>query len=505
NLYTPTVYRKGARLYDMMHTYVGEEGFRKGMDLYFERHDGQAVTMEDFVRAMDDANGVDLSDQFFRWFTQSGTPNVTVTSHYDEASQTFTLTVEQTCADTPEQKSEDKAPFRIPLRVGLVGSSGEDLKGYSVGGSVREEPTGTSVVLDITERSQTFTFHGVSEKPIPSLLRNFSAPVIIHHSYTDEDLRFLLKHDSDPFARFDAGQQLMTREIERLLAGESTVEPKTLEAFAHMLEDESLDPALIAETLTPPSVETLALGKEAVDFCAVSKARDSFLQQLARTEQEAMLRTYHRLDEHLAGVEYKRDLLSLGQRRLKNTLLRHLVTLEEGDVLSLASSQMQATNMTDQLSAFSALCRVHGPVSTAAIDAFREQWQDNSLVMNKWLMAQAQGVRQGALDLMRSLEPYATVDNPNAMKSLYNGFANNHEQFHDPSGQGYDYLADKVIEIDRDNEQVAGMIVRAFKTYGQLPPEQQAFMKRALERIDASEGISATVQSSVQKILQSVS
>ncbi len=501
NLYTPTVYRKGARLYDMMHTYVGEKGFRKGMDLYFERHDGQAVTMEDFTRAMDDANGTQLSEQFFRWFTQAGTPTLTVSSHYDADEQTYRLTVEQKCPDTPGQPSNSKEPFRIPLRVGLMGQDGADIQGYTVEGRVIDEPSQSSVILDLTEESQTFTFHGVAEEPTPSLLRNFSAPVLVHYDYSDEELHFLLKHDSDSFARFDAGQQLMTREIQKLVSGSSSVTPEALHAFGHMLEDSALDPALVAEILTPPSVETLALDYDPVDFCLLAQARESFLRQLASTQKNAMLETYQRLEQELSGEEYKRDLLSLGQRRLKNTLMSHLSLLEEEDVLSAAASQIKATNMTDQLSALAALCRGSSEERGSAIESFYEQWNDNSLVMNKWLMAQARGLREDAIGQMRSLEAHTSVDNPNSLKSLYLAFAANHAQFHDPSGQGYEYIADKVIEIDQANEQVAGMLVRVFKTYGQLTAEQRKHMKSALERIDETEGISATVQSSVQKIL----
>ena len=494
NFYTATVYEKGAELCRMIHTLAGPKRFRKGMDLYFERHDGHAATVEDFLDAISDGAGLDLA-QFRRWYSQSGTPEVLVTGRYDAARETYTLKMTQVCAATPGQAIKDA--YHIPIAVGLVGPDGKDMPLQLEG---EEKPGGRTRVLSLTERTQSFRFRNVTEKPVPSLLRGFTAPVTLTANLKERDWVFLMAHDSDPFNRWEAAQRyssgLLISMVEAVRTGGRR---RRGVAFAEMvssvLADKKIDPDFAAQMITLPGEQTIAqlIGKD-VDVDAIHEAREALRASVAEEAQDALAHAYERL--RIDGP-YSPDAAHAGRRALRNACLAYLAVAPGGDGVTLAARHFaEAGNMTDQIAGLTVLAGIDCPERVEALDRFYGQWKGDHLVMDKWLAIQAMSSLPGTLDEVRRLieHPAFTIRNPNKVRALIGSFATaNQLRFHAADGAGYALVADKVLELDPLNPQVAARLLGAFKSWRQLEPGRRKLMSRQLQRIAGTEGISRDV------------
>ena len=483
NFYTSTVYEKGAEVVRMIRTLIGAQNFRKGMDLYFARHDGQAVTCDDFVRAMADASGADLS-QFMRWYDQAGTPILEVKGEYDAAARRYALSVKQSCPPTPGQ--ETKLPFHIPLAVGLVGPDGRDLLAE-----------GTRV-LSVKQPEERFVLGNVEAKPVLSLLRNFSAPVIVRHDYTGAELTHLMAHDSDPFNRWEAGQRLalgiMLRGIAAVQGGRALEVPRAFaDAAARVVADSSKDPAFAAEMLALPSENYVAEQMQVVDPDAVHAVRDELRRRLADALREEVLAVYR---AYRGASPYSPDAVSAGRRALKNSALGLLMELGDAAMRALCMKQFEAAdNMTDALAALSMLANCDCPERTRALDAFYGKWKNEPLVVDKWLAVQSTTRLPSALaDVKRLMaHPAFNLKNPNKVYALIGGFRANQVRFHAADGSGYLFLAEQVIALDAINPQVAARMARGFDRWKKFDAGRQAHARAALERIHDAKGISKGV------------
>lgn len=490
NFYTMTVYEKGSEVVRMYQTLLGRDGFRNGMDLYFQRHDGQAVTTEDFLAAMADANGADLA-QFQRWYDQAGTPEVAVRMEYDAAAKTCTLHVTQSCPATPE--AAHKQPFLIPLAVGLLGSEGQDLVG--------------TAVLKLTEYAQQFSFNDIPEMPVPSLLRGFSAPVRLSYPYTSAELIFLMKHDSDAFNRWDAGQRLAMETILAMLAAQERGEACGLEhdfisAYQAVLTDANLDPALRAEAMTLPSEADIAEVARPCDPEAIHAIRELIYTTLANALRIDLETLYDALN---TDGEYTVDALSIGRRSLKNVCLDYLGRVKDEGIHALCHQQYQtAGNMTDALAALAVLNRIQCPERDAALQHFHDRWQHDALVMDKWFAVQAVSPLPETLAEIQTLMQHPLFDlrNPNKVRALIGSFAmRNPLHFHAQDGSGYVFLADNVLQLDAMNPQIASRMVRPLMSWRHYEPVRSGLMKAQLERIQAQQGLSGDVFEIVSKSL----
>lgn len=500
NFYTVTVYEKGAEVVHLYQTLLGQDGFRRGLDLYFERHDGQAVTTEDFLAAMADANHADLS-QLQRWYDQAGTPEVKVTMTYDAAQQSCTLHCTQSCPPTPE--NAHKQPFLIPVEVGLLDEQGQAILLRLQNDS--SEPV-LSKVLALTETSQTFTFTQVPTQPIPSLLRNFSAPVRLEYAYSDADLMFLMQHDSDAFNRWDAGQRLAMRTFLQLLEQLQANEPLGLEhdfiqAWQAVLNDERLDYALRAEALSLPSEADIAEVARPVDPEAIHTVRHFVLATLAKALRMDLERCYQRLQQ----ADYRIDTASVGQRRLKNVCLSWLGHLEDRSIHELCMQQyQQANNMTDALAALAVLTDIDCPERETALQQFSERWQDDTLVMDKWFSLQAVSSSPHTLEQVKKLMQHPLFDlrNPNKVRALIASFCmRNPLRFHALDGSGYRFLTEQVLALNSLNPQIAARLVRPLMSWRHYEAERSALMKQQLEQIQAHTELSPDVYEIVSKSL----
>ena len=501
NFYTSTIYNKGAEVIRMYHRLLGKEGFRKGMDLYFKRHDGQAVTTDDFLAAMSDANDVDFN-QFRHWYKQAGTPVLDINSAYDESAKEFQLHVRQSCPETPGQV--DKQPFLIPLGIGLLGPDGEDLPLQLAGES---SPEGTSRTLKVTAAEQTFTFINVPVAPTPSLLRGFSAPVKIHYPYSRADLAFLFAHDNDSFNRWEAGQRLATDVILKMVDGlnddlETETPEDFLAAFRTALTDKNADPALLTLALTLPGEMELAEAMEIADPGAIHSARQGLRKALA-TELEGEFNAV------MAAMQdnglYSLEPQAIGRRSLKNLCLSYLTLLNETEIDQDCFEQfVEADNMTDRMAALACLVYNRLPKWEEALAAFYHQFQSDPLVVDKWFSLQATSPRQETLTVVKELmeHPAFTMRNPNRVRSLIGAFAHgNPAFFHDLSGAGYVFIADRVLELDAINPQVAARMVAPLSRWRRYDNDRQLLMRRQLERIQAQDGLSSDVGEIVTKSL----
>ncbi|WP_027949523.1 aminopeptidase N [Haliea salexigens] len=462
NFYTVTIYEKGAEVVRMIHTLLGEERFRAGSDLYFQRHDGQAVTCEDFVRAMEEASGVDLQ-QFRRWYSQAGTPLVSAEGRYDADAQRFFLTLRQSCPATPGQAV--KEPLVIPVALGLLGSKGNLPLCLDTDDDVS---TATHRVLVLSEPEQTFVFEHVTEAPVPALLRGFSAPVRLACDYTSAQLRALMSREDDGFLRWDAAQQYALRVINEIQAQqaageEGVLDPEYLAACGDLLRDTELDPALVAEMLSLPGenyLADLAAANGGADVDAIHAARKAVRSGIATTHRDALQACYLRLEN---SAPYAPDAAQIGARRLRNVCLDYLA-LAGADGLLLAEAQFAgASNMSDRLAALQALA-FHGDATRRdpALQKFHADWQHETLVMNKWLQLQATIPAPGTLEQVQQLlqHPVFDVRNPNKVRALIGAFANaNPLVFHRADGAGYRLLADMVMQIDSLNPQLAARLL----------------------------------------------
>ncbi|MDP4571735.1 aminopeptidase N [Pseudomonas sp. LPH60] len=505
NFYTLTVYEKGSEVVGMIHTLLGAEGFRKGSDLYFERHDGQAVTCDDFVKAMEDANGVDLT-QFKRWYSQAGTPRLAVSESYDAAAKTYSLTFRQSCPQTPDKV--EKLPFVIPVELGLLDSKGA---GMALRLSGENAAQGTSRVISVTEAEQTFTFVDITEQPLPSLLRGFSAPVKLSFPYSRDQLMFLMQHDSDGFNRWDAGQQLAVQVLQELIAqhqqGQALVmDERLVTALGTVLADDSLDQAMVAEMLSLPGEAYLTEISEVADVEAIHAAREFARQQLADSLFDALWKRYQTNRSVSKATAYVAESEHFARRALQNIALSYLMLTHKPEVLAAAIEQFDsADNMTERLTALAVL--VNSPFEAEkaqALAVFAENFKDNALVMDQWFSVQAGSPLPGGLERVKALmqHPAFNLKNPNKVRALVGAFAGqNLINFHAADGSGYRFLADLVIQLNGFNPQIASRQLAPLTRWRKYDSARQALMKGELERIRASGDLSSDVFEVVSKSL----
>jgi aminopeptidase N len=510
NFYTVTIYEKGAEVVRMYQTMFGRAGFRRGMDLYFKRHDGQAVTCDDFFAAMADANAGVLSaaerSQWFRWYGQAGTPRLSVTDEYDARARTYTLRARQSCPPSPGQ--EEKKPFVIPVTLGLI-----DRKGAEVALRLAGETAGrgTETTLLATGSENVFVFTDVASRPVPSLLRGFSAPVILEFDYSDADLTHLLAHDRDPFNRWEAGQRLFLRLLthlaRRAAAGDTLSLPASVgAAFKRILADRALDPAFKAEALMLPSEIYIAEQFDEVDPGAIHVARVFARRALARAAAPELRRAWQ---ANTVKGRYSPDPVAAGKRALQGLALGYLLELDDPAMRRVAFSAFHAAgNMTDRMNALSALMLHDAPERTEALEAFHHLFEHDALVLDKWLALQA-GARVGAagtstLEAVRGLmtHPAFSIKNPNKARALIGTFCHgNPACFHAPDGSGYDFWMERVLEIDGFNPQVAARLARAASTWRKLEPGRRELLRSKLAAIAASATLSKDTREVVQKTL----
>ena len=505
NFYTLTVYEKGSEVVGMLHTLLGAEGFRKGSDLYFERHDGQAVTCDDFIKAMEDANGVELG-QFKRWYSQAGTPRLQVSERFDAQARTYSLTLRQSCPPTPDKV--EKLPFVIPVALGLLDANGHELP---LRLSDESQAGGTSRVLAVTEAEQTFTFVDIAEQPLPSLLRGFSAPVKLSFPYTRDQLMFLMQHDTDGFNRWDAGQQLSVQVLQEMIGqyqhGDSlNMDSRLLTALASVLENPQLDQAMVAEMLSLPSEAYLAEISDTADVDAIHAAREFARRQLADGLFDALWARYQANREVSKATAYVAEKEHFARRALQNIALSYLMLSGRPEVLAATLEQYDACdNMTERLTALAVL--VNSPFEAEksnALEAFAEHFKDNPLVMDQWFSVQAASGLPGGLQRVKALmqHPAFTLKNPNKVRALIGAFAGqNLINFHAADGSGYRFLADLVIELNALNPQIASRQLSPLTRWRKYDSQRQALMKAELERILASGALSSDVYEVVSKSL----
>ncbi|WP_321836967.1 aminopeptidase N [Pseudomonas kulmbachensis] len=505
NFYTLTVYEKGSEVVRMIHTLLGAEGFRKGSDLYFERHDGQAVTCDDFIKAMEDANGADLI-QFKRWYSQAGTPRLAVSEHYDAQQKTYSLTFAQSCPATPDKV--EKLPFVIPVELGLLNAQGAEIALQLAGETAA---SGTSRVLSVTEAEQTFTFIGVNQKPLPSLLRGFSAPVKLSFAYSRDQLMFLMQHDTDGFNRWDAGQQLSVQVLQELIAqhqrGEALVmDQRLVEALRSVLGNPELDQAMVAEMLSLPGEAYLTEISDVADVDAIHIAREFARKQLADSLFEGLWARYQANRAVSKVTPYLAEAEHFARRALQNIALSYLMLTGKPDVLAAALEQFEhSDNMTERLTALAVL--INSPFEAekaAALASFAEQFKDNPLVMDQWFSVQAGSTQPGGLQRVRELmeHPAFNIKNPNKVRALVGAFAGqNLINFHAADGSGYRFLADLVIQLNAFNPQIASRQLAPLTRWRKYDSARQALMKAELERIRNSGELSSDVFEVVSKSL----
>jgi aminopeptidase N len=501
NFYTVTVYNKGAEVVRMIRNLVGPEGFRKGCDLYFERHDGQAVTTDDFVAAMEDANGVDLT-RFKRWYSQAGTPVVRASGHYDSQSGRYQLLLDQHCPATPGQ--EQKLPFHIPVEVALLDSRGEAMPLQL---QTETAPTGTHRMLELTEATHSFTFVGLAQPPTLSLLRGFSAPVKLEIARSAEELAFLFAHDPDPFNRWDAGQnlaiQVLLQLVDRVQHGQHLVVPADfIQAFRTTLSNPQLDPALIAQALTLPSESYLADQCETVDVDAIHTAREFVRKRLAEDLFDLFLERYLALR---TDGPYRFDAETMAARSLKNLSLAYLLESGRGQGRAQCFAQLEeANNMTDSLAALSSLAQYDWPERDHYLGRFYAQWQHDPQVVDKWFAIQAGARLPDTLERVRQLleHPAFRLTNPNNVRAVIGRFClGNQVRFHAGTGAGYRFLTEQVLSLDKINPQIAARLVSALSRWKRHAANRQALMQAELNRILSTPAISKDVYEIVSKSL----
>ena len=505
NFYTVTVYEKGAEVVRMIHTLLGPELFRKGSDIYFERHDGHAVTCEDFVLAMEAASGIDLG-QFRHWYSQAGTPKLTVSAAYDATVQTYTLTVKQSCPATPGQSK--KAPFHIPLSVALLGEAGQLALQLQGAAPNTETADNTEMVLNVREAEQRFTFTGICEEPVPSLLRGFSAPVKLDFDYSRAQLLRLMRSDSDGFCRWDASQQLGLAEIKRALAGLSAggdIAPQSdyLDACRNLLSDESLDGAMVAMMLQLPSEAYLAEVLHPVDVLGIHRAREALRVAIANALRAELQACYLRCS---SNAPYLADAAQIAQRSLKNTALAYLMLIDDAAAHDLAVRQFEhSENMTDRLAALNTLVNSTAPYKAEALQRFYQNWQHEPLVINQWFQVQAMCRLPGSLETVQTLMSHPAFDirNPNKVRALIGAFCGqNSVNFHREDGAGYRFLADQVIVLNRSNPQIASRLLVPLTKWRKYLPAAQQLMCEELQRILAQPDLSSDVYEVASKSVQ---
>ncbi len=485
NFYTSTVYNKGAEVVRMYQTLLGKEGFRKGMDLYFKRHDGQAVTTDDFRMAMQDANDFDLT-LFQRWYEQSGTPIVNIQRIYDAENKLLTLWVKQ---DARATKGEANLPFHIPMKVALFDHQGNTL--------ALNEQGDSELVLNIVEADQKFEFHNIPENALVSAFREFSAPIILRTDLKPDELALLMSCDSDAFNQWDAAQQYATHVMLDLINSDEITQTDMLEgllmAIEALLNNRQMDKPLQAEMLCLPGEKYLAEQCTPIDVHKIHRVREFVKGQVAQRFEQQILDLYNSLQD---SGEYKIDHQSIGRRTLKNVCLGYLTHLQKMDHFELAKAQFDsANNMTDQMGALNAMVNYKNAIRETMFDSFYQQWSDTALVVDKWFSAQASASYPDALKEILALEQHKAFNlmNPNRARSLIGAFQANSVVFHDTSGKGYEFLADKVMELDSFNPQIASRMAGAFLNWKKLVPELGESMKAQIQRIQSKPDLSNDV------------
>lgn len=488
NFYTTTVYEKGSEVIRMMKTLVGKDGFRKGTDLYFDRHDGCAVTCEDFVKAIEDANDIDLQ-QFRLWYSQAGTPEVSVSSHYDNDKKIYQLTLKQVIPATPGQT--DKRAMHIPVKIALFDTQGKKVL--------------DDQVLQLKQAEQTFTFENIAADVVPSLLRGFSAPIKLDYNYNDADLSLLIANDDDGFARFEAMQHYACNVIFKLMQDDQQGDTLQLSdeftaIFASILKGCQQHPALAAQMLTLPSEAYLAELMDVVDVKAIHTIRSFIKKQLANKLSDEV----HNLYKDLLTTEaYAYDVDQVAKRSLKNVLLSYIAAENTKATIALCFEQFEsANNMTDQMAAFSVLSHIDCNERVKVIDDFFAQWQNNALVMDKWFAVQAMADLPNMMDRTRTLlkHPLFDIENPNKARSVLLSFSKmNPVHFH--CKEGYELLTDYVLRIDAMNPMVAARLLSALTTWRRHSDDLQILMKQCLQKIVAHPGLSKDVYEIASKSL----
>ncbi|MDY0012780.1 MAG: aminopeptidase N [Rhodocyclaceae bacterium] len=507
NFYTATVYEKGSEVIRMLHTLLGPEGFRNGMDLYFSYHDGQAVTCDDFVNAMAEANGVDL-DQFMNWYSQAGTPRVTARGEWDAARGRYTLTLSQRTPPTPGQPA--KLPLPIPVAVGLLGPDGQDLplrlEGEAASGA-------TTRVLELTQAEARFTFTDLPAEPVPSLLRGFSAPVILELDEADSRLAFRMAHDADPFNRWDAGQRYLERVILALAreaaAGRPLQVPGALvDACRKLLADDALEPAFRAQALALPGEAYLLERMESADPQPLRAALIHLHRALGQALQADWLATVQAME---VPGPYRYHPADAGRRALANLCLKYLAAAGVEQGLDLAKARFEAArNMTERFGALAALVGSSDPAREQALAMFHTDFEDDPLVLDKWFALQAGAwrwdeVAPPTLDRVAALvdHPAFSLANPNKVYALLGTFFRaNPAEFHRPDGAGYAFWADQVIQLAAGNPQVAARMARALENWRRYTPALQAAIRPELERVAATPALCRDVAEILHKALQ---
>jgi aminopeptidase N len=511
NFYTATIYEKGAEVIRMIHTLLGERVFRAGMDEYFRRHDGQAVTCDDFVEAMDwalqRANPGKNLEQFKRWYSQAGTPRVTASLAYDDQAQRCSLTLTQHCppVGVEKQTSAPKLPFHIPIIIGLLDGLGAPLllgKDPKTGAPLTEQ------MLELTQESQTWVFDQIANPPTPSLLRHFSAPVNLIYSYTNQELALLSSHDQDAFARWESGQELASRQILNLAAAwrqsGQTCKPDSVmvKAWGAMLRDKTLDAGYLARALSLPIEKTVLERMDEMDPIAVSQGLSALKQQLGQHYRAELMDLYH---SNATPGYYSPAPGPSGKRALKNLALYYLISAQDTEAIELAFQQFNhATNMTDRMAAFGALVHeTHGPRTSDAITAFYENWQHDPLVIDKWFAVLASSPQATIEDLLGLMaHPAFTLRNPNRARSVIFAFCfANTRGLHAADSSGYRYWTDQVLALDALNPEIAARLARAFDHWARFVPTARDQMQQELKRVASQPNLSRNTLEIISKAL----
>lgn len=501
NFYTATVYEKGAEVIRMIHTILGPANFRKGMDLYFERHDGCAVTTNDFVKAMEDASDISL-EHFRLWYSQAGTPEVKIRYQYSEEEQRFSITFQQSTPPTPKQ--DIKQPLHLPVRFALFGKDGKEIP---LKQSEEETSGSNELTLNLHEETETFHFFQVPEHPVPSVFRNFSAPVKIDIDYSFEELLFLMTRDTDYFNRWDAAQKLYRKELERLVeqciqGSELHINSDLLNAFEELLKDRTVDKQFLSLILTLPSEIEIGEYYRIIHVDCIHQARATLLNAVATAHYTQWVNLYRENTEIPPDESLSQ---AISRRSIKNTALYYLSYAKSDEVFEIIDHQVKAAeNMTDQISALQLLTNRETSFRAGALEYFYQKWSHDELVMDKWFMIQAQSERDDTLSVVKTLlnNEAFNLKNPNKVRSLIGSFAHgNPSNFHKLDGSGYEFLAGMVIQLNGINPQVASRLVSAFNHWKKFDPNRQEMMKIQLNRIMMVENLSSDVYEIVTKAL----
>lgn len=489
NFYTTTIYEKGAEIIRMQHTLLGDEAYRKATDLYFERYDGHAVTCDDFVQCMADASEREMS-QLFLWYKQSGTPTLHATTTYDAEKEQFTLTLKQSQTDSKGEVYQQ--PLLIPVAVGLLDAQGSE--------------THPTQILEMTAREQSFTFENVETRPIPSILRSFSAPVKLSTDLTDDDLRLLQLHDTDGFNQWEAGQTLALRAIENVMADDDADIAEFIDDFGTMIERGLAgegDKALLARALTLPAIPVISQAQTEIDPAEIDKARTQILKAIKREHRSSLEKLY---EANGATGEFSITPDAMGRRALQNVVLELLTATNGTGCATRAKAHYDnANNMTDRIAALASLADSTKPERDVVFADFYQRYKDYPLVVDKWFTMQAMANREAIFDDFAMLRNHAefNIKNPNRVRSLYSVFAiNNPVKFHDPSGKGYAILRDAIIELNAFNPQIASRMVTPLREWKRYTPLLQLHMKEALEAILETPNLSNDVFELVSKCLK---